>query len=97
MDDERRRLHLRQERPNVDVVVALHQSRRVFRRRGDALELVEPLLVLRRRLGDEPAGERLAERRVVESPSKPQQARERAPRLELLRRADVVQPAANAP
>ncbi len=86
VDDERWRLHLRQERANIDVVVAGHEPGRVLRRRRHALQLVEPALVLRRRFRDEPAGERPAERRVVESPSEPQQARERAPLLNGLRR-----------
>jgi hypothetical protein len=41
-----------QQRPDVDAVVVLEKTRRVFGRRGDALEFVEPLLVLRCRVGN---------------------------------------------
>src|SRR5688572_24079106 len=68
VDDQRRRLHLRQEWPDVDVVVALHEPGGVFRRRGHALELVQPLLVLRGGLGDESTREHLAEGGIVEAP-----------------------------
>ena len=76
VDDERRRLHLRQQRSNVDVSAALQESRRIFRRRGHALEFIEPLLMFWRRLGNESTGEHLAEGRVVQSPPESHQTGE---------------------
>ena len=60
---ERRAAHLRQQFADVDLTELADHPSRVARRGGNALELVEPAMLLRRSARNELGGEELAKRR----------------------------------
>src|SRR5436305_11373601 len=69
MEYERRTRDLRQQRHNVDRIQYAHEPPGIDRRRRKPLELVEPLMLLRRSIGNELRGEELSERRILLAPA----------------------------
>ena len=74
----------------------LPNARGVLRRRGDALQVVEPLHLLRRAAGHEQRREHLAERRILLAPALPHQGEHRVGLLDLRLRAALAPPARKA-
>src|SRR4030095_7589033 len=96
MEDEGRTLHLRQQRLDVDVVKHFQKTQRIGWRSRDALQLVEPALLLEGWIGKEDRCEELAKGWVLLAPSYCHHLLQHIRDLELLG-GGAQQPAARIP
>src|SRR5215471_5911624 len=69
VEDDRRDGDRSEQRPDVELRERIHQSGGILGRRRDALQIVEPLHLLRTRVGNEARREELAERGIALAPT----------------------------